>query len=707
MPRFRRLAVLLLPLALGLGAVALPGRAQQASSSRFAFADTTLLRDTLGLDFSQLFHTADSLKVLPDSLRAWMIRYTMSIPRLLAVADSMRYPVDSVGPVLERERFNPLAARPGGAPLTEFRYTSSYNIGQTNTAWNNGADYTLSRGPLYLRNNTTISLDRYKTAGRLSLRQTRSAATEAGWRFGEGLSLGGRARLDRFFSSGSLTRSEGETKNEFQVSLRSQQSPNESLTGELNMFSGLLDLDNSSQVKRGINGDVNGRLRYDGGWLTHDVSGQFTGNLARARSKTRVESENTRDLSSYLRGTLGVAQNRRLGLVVNYQVRQSSVESPTATNEISRIITSNNSVDGTLQGNVDNNRYLSLTGRLGTTQQSNGTRDDGGAELSGRWLLVGWALEGRVRENRATANYPLRDELFGYDERSVTRSTELVATRSIGARMNARLAGNISLDRLRYRATADSATLPVDRDNYRQSVRAEGSYSPSVRMNSTVALEVGLTSQVNIPGRATSSNTDLRSYRAEWRWTYRLLQGLTVNQTNSVTAEYRLFPFGPDRNDLSLDYNSLTNLAATLTPRLNINVSHNLREQPRGSYVELEPGREYLLPSDEGRNYTLQSTVTYTPVPQISLTLSPDYQKTSRVGNQNGVEVPQRSSKSLNFSGGASLNLKLGRRGLLTGGIQRRFQSSRAITYQAGEAQVSPSSQQDFWTGALQLSWNL
>ena len=51
-PRHRLLPTL--ALALGLAASVIPGRAQE-SSSRFFFADTTLLRDTLGLHFDGLF----------------------------------------------------------------------------------------------------------------------------------------------------------------------------------------------------------------------------------------------------------------------------------------------------------------------------------------------------------------------------------------------------------------------------------------------------------------------------------------------------------------------------------------------------------------------------------------------------------------------------------------------------------------------------
>jgi hypothetical protein len=53
MSRSFRVLLALVPVIVSLLTQALPGRAQQGQSSRYAFADTTLLRDTLGLDFSR------------------------------------------------------------------------------------------------------------------------------------------------------------------------------------------------------------------------------------------------------------------------------------------------------------------------------------------------------------------------------------------------------------------------------------------------------------------------------------------------------------------------------------------------------------------------------------------------------------------------------------------------------------------------------
>src|SRR5262245_58983460 len=110
MVRLRISCLLIVPLSLGILAGTLPVGAQQGVASRHAFADTTLLRDTLGLQFPRLFELSDSLEMLPDTLRALSVRYQWSLERLLVLADSLGVPVDSVGPVLLRERFNPLAA---------------------------------------------------------------------------------------------------------------------------------------------------------------------------------------------------------------------------------------------------------------------------------------------------------------------------------------------------------------------------------------------------------------------------------------------------------------------------------------------------------------------------------------------------------------------------------------------------------------------
>ena len=73
---------------------------------------------------------------------------------------------------------------------------------------------------------------------------------------------------------------------------------------------------------------------------------------------------------------------------------------------------------------------------------------------------------------------------------------------------------------------------------------------------------------------------------------------------------------------------------------------------------------------------------------------------------KNGLDSHSYYGRFANFSG-ANLNLHVSKKGLLSGFIGRSFQSSRAITYTSGIASIPPRTESDFWTGSLQLSWEL
>jgi len=222
-----------------------------------------------------------------------------------------------------------------------------------------------------------------------------------------------------------------------------------------------------------------------------------------------------------------------------------------------------------------------------------------------------------------------------------------------------------------------------------------------------VALEVRLNRSINLPSTSTSNNTDTRSYRAEWNWSYRLMRGLTASQLNSIQSDYEFFPFSPERNDLSLNYNAVTNLNAIITPRLSIDLAHNARQQPHGDWRVLPDGSGVLLHADDNKNYTMSAQVTWTISPGLSLNLLPAYLATNRTGTTNGAETPTRTARRLSLSGGANLNFALGKKGRLTGQILRTFSDDRSTTYVSGVPQPSPLAEQDFWTGSLGFTWDL
>ena len=709
MSPIRRLALIPLAVLAGLAGLAPLSGAQSPGSARFAFADTTLLRDTLGLHFDGLLQTADSLRMLPDSLRAQVIRYRLPIRRLLVMADSMGVPVDSVGSVILQESRNPLAAGNVGASHTTFKYTSNYTVGRDNTTWENGSEYSMTRGALLLHNGTTISMNRLTYSHRLTLQQDRHSSSEANWRLSPNLSFGGRAALSGFdhFDPGA-TDNQGERKSEFSFSSVARQRPSKDLTSNFNLLLGYLDLKNFSQIKRGLSGDLNGRVKLQrGNWFSHDLNGGVNGNLSRTRKPTSIATLGTSDYSGSLRGALLIFQSAPVGLNVNYSVRTTRVEAPTDSNTVTRLLTSNSSVDGTVRMRLDNDRYLNLTGSTGGNNTLSGSRTDHGFRAEGRWVAGPWQLDANGSNQLSRSDFFRRGPAGGYFVRDLNRQAQGTLTRPFGRKLVTKLDTSILLGQSRSTATNIAASPPTDRDSYRQSYRFDTIYNQSDRLTSGVALDVSLVRSINLPAQSTSNNTDTRSYRAEWRWSYRMLRGLTASQNNTVQADYEFFPFATERNDVSLDYNSVTNLTAVLTPRLTVDVTHNARQHPRGDWRVLSNGSGVLLPSDQDLTYTLHSNITWSPSPALSFTITPDYLASDNTGTSNGVEVPTHRSRRLNMSGRANLNVTLGRKGMLSGNIGRSFSSSRTTTFLNGLPLASPLSQTEIWNGLLQLSWEL
>lgn len=712
MPRIlRRFTLLAVPLAVALGSFALPGRAQQPLPSRYAFADTLLLRDTLDLRFDGIFSAADSLGLLPDTLRALMIRYRFPLARLLLLSDSLGVPVDSVGVVVDRERFNPLA---GGRNIrpdeNAFRFTSGWNSTRTTSAWSNNSEYRVRRGPWYANNRTDVNLERYESVAATTLRQTRDMTSEAGTRLSDNQSFGVWAHTMLYDSyDPNSTSNQKETLNEFKLTARNQRRGRRGASTDLNLLAGYLYDDKPTiEIKRGLSGRADGRVRtIVGNWFTNDLSGAASTNIARTRRPQAVEELRALDLATNLSGTMTMFAQRPLGLNVVYTLRRTRVDTPTDENLVNSIRQANESVNGTLRLRRDNDRTLSLIGNAGDTKNQNGRRHDYGGKATLRWALLGWAVDANYSDARANSDYPRFKSAYGYIERATNRSADAQFLRGLGPRLQAKLSTSINLSRYRYEATHDSTAPPAPRDTYRQSYRLETRYNPVPRLTSSAALEVSLSRTINIERLTTSSNSDTRSYRGEWTWSYQMFTGLTVSQNNQITADYRFYPFADERNTLGLNYRTLTTLNTVLTPRLTVMVVHTAQQQPRGSYTREADGLEYLKLSDESENLGLHASIRYAPSPSVSFTLEPDYRADVRSGTTQGVSAKQRDDRRLSMAGSVDLNLKLGRKGTLAGNIARSFDDSRSTAYSSGVPSVSPRAITDYWNGSLTLTWQL
>lgn len=713
---FRRCSILLLIPLFWLPSITRPGRAQE-STGRYAFADTTLLRDTLGLHFSALFPIADSLKITPDTLRALAIRYRFNPERLVTLSDSLQMPVDSVGPYLDRERYNVLST--GSQSRNSFRYSTGYSVGLATSSWTNNVDWDFARNQFLVHSSTQIGNDRFQAGQYTTLRQNRSSTTEGGWRLRPDLSLGARINLQGFTSDDpTVASNENSSSDEYQFSMRSRQRPSRSMNSEFNVFSGLLDVTDSRQAKRGFSGEMNGRVQGSRGhWLTSEGDGRLTGNATITDLHLTGIRTNTHDHATDLHGSISVLPEAPLGLNVAFGYKESRVEAPTDSGFIQAVNSRNNSLDATLKGHLDNDRFLGVTGHLGSVEQAQGTGVTGqlGSEStqqnqalnsSGRYVLGGWSLDGTFGLSAAISRYPQRAATGGFGESTFVRTIDGTLTRAFGPKFTFKANGDVSLSSYRYFPIGTYPTLPTNNDQYRQSYRIEGIYSPTLKFNTGLALDVIRSLAINLPAASTASNNEDRTYRAEWRWTYRLMPMLTATQRNLITADYLFYNYSPDNNRLSLGYNIVTALNAVLTQRLTLDLTHNAQIQPSGSYTVGSDGLEAFGKSDDTKNYTLGVRVAYTPTSALSLTVEPSYLSISRAGTVNGVAVPQSTSGTLNFSGGANLNLPVGQHGSLTGSIQRIIRDDRSTTYTNGLPVPSPLARTDYWSGGLVLSWS-
>jgi hypothetical protein len=711
MTRSRRL---FLPALLGVVLASLlaasPGRAQDDAELMRAGADSTLLRDTLGLSFPRLFTLADSLAVMPDSLRALSVRYRWSLTRLITLADSLELPMVNLPAAIRSLHLD--RTGPRARYETRLQYNSTYNIQQNSTSWGNVSDLSVLRNLWDLSNQTNVQIDEYRSSSR---RETRSSVTEVGWRATPGISLGGRANLDRFnsYDPGS-TNNQGETKDEFQLSVKSRHQPSPGLRTSFNVYGGYLDVQNYEQVKRGASGDVNGTVRLATPLVTHDLSGQVTGNLARTRKPTASTSLNTNDLSNNLRGTLGLFPSWPVGLNVTYSLRRIRVETPGDTS-ITQVRTRSGGVDATLRFRLDNDRSLNVTGSTSTqsTEQggvtnSQSNRNDRGLNVNGRYLLVGWTLEGTFGLSESRSEYPTRTVDGGYGESLRVANIDASATRRLGTKLRLRGNGSASLNASRYYQIGNYKSTPANKDSYRQYYKLELQYTASPAVNSSVGLSVTRNVLVNIPVASKSGNNELRSYDVEWRWSYRILPGLTASQTNALGADYTHYYYLPTSDKLSLDYNVATTLNAVFSPRFSLDVRHSARHQPSGTYGPLADGITYLSRSEVNDNYTLSARMSYSPTSALSFNLQPNYTSGERDGSQGGTMVRTRNSRQLNFSGGVSLNLPVGTRGRLTGDLQRTYRDEQSLSYTSkGELQSQVTTGSDYWNGSLQFSWQL
>jgi hypothetical protein len=572
------------------------------------------------------------------------------------------------------------------------------------------------------------------------------------WEIVHDVSLGARVGLQRnaSFSEPATIYDYSRKNDQYQMSARAAPKIGRALTTDLSLFGGPFSEPSDTYEKKGLNTVLNGRARYSAGWFNQDFSVQSSDKFGQSHYFGH-QTFATHDLSRDVRTSVSMLENQPASLRVDLAWRRDQAEKPdilvhtlvdsaASVSDTSvfrrRDPSGNRSAQVQLRLRRDQDRYVILNGQLGDAQRlisdsRNGlfivnpsTSASRTFNASGRYVLIGCLAEGSFNYTVPVSTVPRRDVArgtglpdtvvdFREQQRSRGRGVEFTLTRQVFRHLTVKATGHVTLTSQRN-AVTDSSYRDVagqrrvqgtfNRDDYEQGYQITGTYTPLQRFNTTVMLDVTRRSQLVLPAAGSSQSSEVRSYRATWSWSYRMLPGLTVLQLNQLGADYTDMLFSA--NDvLALSYLTQTNLNAVVSPRLNIQITHRSRVAPNGDFITQPGGTIVFSPASKRREYALSGNIAYTPSTVLTLSVLPYYTATNSEVTSGDQAVPSQRQRSLTLSAGASLNLPVTDKGRLTGDIRRSFQAQRNVAYSSGVPLSSPRSERDYWEGSLQLTW--
>jgi hypothetical protein len=736
----RRLATLVLPLLLLLPLAMGSSRAQSTNADpRYAFSDTTLVRDTLGLTFERLFPLADSLRMEPADLRGLSVRYQLTLARLIKLADSLGVTVDAVGPIVEKERFNIMAQ--SGRSANDFTYNSTYDVGHDSNGWRNVVDAHFFRGSAYLA--STITENFMSRVGRKTI--DRTATTQVGWNRSRQLSAGVLTTFNRTNSPGDQSIYSFNTGSDaYSFTLDSQQRPVPGLASHLHLEGGLTSNNDGSQRKNGGSTLLSGDARYiRGRWLNNFVAWKATRDLSDLALLAGSDSipgpstlHNSVTGSSSLNGTLGLWSASRVGINANYNLFSSLTPRASALDTLrdsgGKLIREfftevrdpfkNNSVNTILRMRIDADRSLDISGQAGNAINSLPSQQSKNQSLQkrttnsrigsdARYAIGTFRLQNTFSISRVKSDTPDNQLRGRLEENTETRALGGSINWDIRPSVSAILHADISLNIYRIERIGDYPGTNAPNDTYAQSFEARVIFPLFKRGSSNAGLKVGRGQKVNLAASSTASNTESRSYNADWQWNYRLAEGLIVTQNDQAGAIYTDYPFILTRNSLNLTYGILTTVTATLSKSLTIELSQNARSLENGGYLPqaLRDPTQYFSKTRNDVTRGLTATVTYALSPSLSLNFRPDYssQSVDQNSGTSGTLSPYQQTRRLSFNGGANMNMRVGRKGRLTGILSRNSNESRTIQYSSFGGGPAPNVIQDFWSGSVTFTWTL
>ncbi len=191
------------------------------------------------------------------------------------------------------------------------------------------------------------------------------------------------------------------------------------------------------------------------------------------------------------------------------------------------------------------------------------------------------------------------------DYTSYRKSLKQTLRRPMGSKVVVFTTAETSLDQSKY----DDGS--ADKDVLRWYFDTAIGYRPVKKIESRLLARYDETKTANIPGRSAASSNELSRYLFGGEVSYLYRPDLKVTQKYSITADYTVFGYDENRNQLVRTTEVRTTLTSLLGTRIRCDLAHVFRYKDSGKYVR-QLGQERAYAKSTKETYqTLDVTTGY------------------------------------------------------------------------------------------------
>ncbi len=236
------------------------------------------------------------------------------------------------------------------------------------------------------------------------------------------------------------------------------------------------------------------------------------------------------------------------------------------------------------------------------------------------------------------------------------------AQQRVSARLKVESLASISLDSYQYVLSAS------DQDEVRSLANVGAGYAVSPRCSTTVHFSTTRSHGIFIDPSRSGTNATTTNYLMNATLDLRLGSGFSLKQSYALSAEYKIFDYAEDQNNLNRVRRVDTGLTDSLCSFAYLTLTHNFAFRDRGSYTRDEAGQDRLYRvSVERYEQTLAVTAGLRPTSGIRVVVTQ-----SLASTQDNVLFPKsrQISNRWNLTGGVEIDQPLSETASIRGAIR-------------------------------------